>query len=337
MKKAVIILLVLITALGCLPLSVSAGEYGEFGKIVTIKTNANNIVIDGKIDSGEWGDPLIVETPQSLTDKSDMGWGYVKAKNTPPNQRVEIYLANEGGVLYVACKLIDADYEEGAPALKNLISHAHFGFSMATYDEKTVVQRGIYANQTYEYFGYYAFGIVEGKKQCLSRTQGSAVRPLVNSDFAVNYDAATRTYIYEVRVKEGLSRADLLKHNKVVMSFNISGPLIDNSRNLYMISEAGYRILSGKGSAGQFTHAKSKPVLVNILETADMVTNEFVPTDDEAALAVGYQSGFVPVDKIRTPGEGKSWLEIAVPIAAIAARSILIFTVIFALVKRKRQ
>lgn len=338
MKKILIVFLVLLTVMSCLPLTVSAGEYSVFGKVVTIQTNADNIVIDGKMESGEWGEPLIVETPQSLTDKSDMGWGYTKGTNTSPNQRVEIYLVNEGGVLYVACKLIDVDYDpQGAPRIESLHQHAHFCFSMATYYEDTVVYRKLFQGDPYEYFGCWAIGMVDGRKQCRPRTQGGSNVALPESDYAVNYDAATRTYIYEVRVKEGLSQADLLKNNKIVMSFSVSGPLIEKNRDHYIISEASYRILTFKGGAGQFVHAKTKPVLVNVLETEKMVTNEYMPTDEESANAMSFQSGFVPVDEIATLDPPKTWVETATPFVAGAAIVVLISTIIFALIKRKRQ
>lgn len=336
MKKILSLLLVLLSLCGCFCFTVHAGEYSNFGKVVSINTTADNIVIDGKIDSGEWGDPLIVETPQSLREKENMGWGYVPSKNPPKDQRVEIYLSNEGGVLYVACKMIGFDYEDGSHPASQLHQHAHFGFSMATYNEKTVVHRQEYQGKMYEYFGHFAVGIADGEKMCKSKTQGSDIKPLPDSDYAISYNAATRTYTYEVRVKEGLSKADLLKHNKVVMSFDVSGPRIDDSRDIYKISEAAYRILAGKGGAWQFSHAKTKPVLVNILETKDLVTNEFAPTEDESAKAVDYQSGFTPVDELKVLLEQDGWLKIAVPVAGVAAILISVFTVVFILVKRKQ-
>ena len=292
MKKIITVLLILLMSLFCMTMSVSAATYNGVSQVIHVNATAHKIVIDGKIDGDEWGDPIISTTPKKIMEKYNLSWNYTGDKEANANQRVDIYVVNDGGVLCVACKVTNTDYDDSAPDTGKLrTQYPHFGFTMATYNERGVVPTKIYQEKNYEVYGHFGIGMVEGQKTCVTRSQGYNAKKLYTEDYEIGYDAATRTYVYEVRVAEDLTTVDIISDSAVVMSFDV-GCIDDGKYGGYMISDAASKVWSGQGGAEKFVHRKTFPVIVITKTTAELATPEFVPTTGEAGLDHAPQDGF---------------------------------------------
>lgn len=295
MKKFTSIFLTLLVVLLCMALPVNAATYNGISQVIHVNATADKIVIDGKIDGDEWGKPIISTTPEKIMEMYNMSWNYTGDKNANANQRVDIYVTNDGGVLYVACKVTNTDYDDSAQDITKLRSkYPHFGFTMATYNEDQVVPSMLYMEKTYEIFGHFGIGMVNGQKVCATKSQGYNAKPLYRTDYEIGYDAATRTYVYEVRVAEDLTTVNLTSDSDVVMSFDV-GCLDNGKYGGYMISDVASKVWQGLGGGNQLAHRKGFPIIVIVNTTAELAKPEFVPTANEAGLDNAPQDGFSDV------------------------------------------
>ena len=332
MKRIVALLLVILTLSAVFTVGVCAGEYKGISHVITLNANADNIVIDGKINSGEWGKPIITATPQSVDAKYNIGWEYVSNTDTlPTDQRVEIYMVNDGNTVYVACKLIGVDYDDAAKTMKEIADHPHFGFTIATYDKNTVVPWARHAGKVYEKYGQFMVGLVEGKKASDSRTSGMDIILLKTDDYEVSYDKSTRTYMYEVRVADGSTPVDLAGTGICLMSFDIGGPSNGKKANRYLISRAAERAWAGMGPF-YFAHAKTSPVLIKVGSTADMVTNEFVAASD-----VEQQIGSIYYEDVQRGDSEKTGISLTAVIISGAVAVALVAVTVLVIFRRKKS
>ena len=333
MKRTVTFVLVVLSLLAVLTVGVSAGEYPGVSHVITLNANADNIVIDGKINSGEWGKPILTVTPQSVDAKYNMGWEYVSnTSELPTDQRAEIYVINEGNTVYVACKLIGVDYDDtSADTVNNMHKYPHFGFSMATYVEKTVITRTNHKGNIFEKFGHFMVGFVEGQKATKTKTQGMDAVNLNPDDYEIQYDRATRTYMFEVRVADGYTPVDLTGNGVFAMSFDVGGPNNGTANNRYLISRASERAWGGMG-AYFFPHGKTNPVLIQVRPTSELASHEFVSTSTDAQT----QSGTFSYDDVVRTQEQRG-----MPLVATIAMSVvslgLLGVVIILICKRKNS
>lgn len=337
MKKITAILLTLMMVLLCLALPVSAAQYNGVSQVIHVNATANNIVIDGKIDGDEWGKPIISTTPEKIMENYNLSWNYSGDKKANADQRVDIYVTNDGGTLYVACKVTNTDYGDSAPDVTTLRNkYPHFGFTMANYDDNNVVKSKIYQEKTYEIFGHFGIGLVEGNKECVTRTQGDTAKKLYKADYEIGYDAATRSYVYEVCVAEDLTPVDITTDSLVVMSFDI-GCLDNGKYGAYTISDVAPKVWMGQGGAGKFVHRKAFPLLVVLNTTADLAKPEFVPTQQEQGQNNEPQDGYNDVaDAYFAQKQDASWSPIAV-VAVSLAVLMIVATVTVLLIGRKRS
>ena len=333
MKRAVTFMLVALTLLAVLTVGVSAGEYKGVSHVITLNANADNIVIDGKINNGEWGKPILSVTPQSVDAKYNIGWEYVSnTTELPTDQRVEIYVINEGNTVYVACKMIGVDYDDAAKTVKELTDHPHFGFTIATYDKNTVVPWARHAGKVYEKYGHFMVGLADGYKVADSKTSGMDIVLLKKDDYEVSYDKATRTYMYEVRVADGATPVDLAGSGVCLMSFDIGGPSDGKKANRYLLSRAAERAWAGMGPF-YFAHAKTNPILIKVSSTADMVTNEFVPTSTDNEL----QSGIIDYNQVQRVQAKEGGISLLAMIISAVVAVVLVTLTVLVIFRRKKS
>lgn len=340
MKKITAILLTLLMALLCMTMSVGAAQYNGISQVIHVNATAKNIVIDGKIDGDEWGKPIISTTPEKIMENYNLSWNYSGDKKANADQRVDIYVTNDGGSLYVACKVTNTDYNDSAPDVASLRNkYPHFGFTMANYDDTNVVKSKIYQEKTYEMFGHFGIGLVEGNKECATKTQGNTAKKLYKADYEIGYDSATRSYVYEVCVAEDLTPVDITVDSLVVMSFDIG--CMDNGKyGAYTISDVAPKVWMGQGGAGKFVHRKAFPLLVVLNTTADLAKPEFVPTQQEAGLNNEQQDGYTDVaDAYFAQNQDAAWTPITVAAVSLAGVAVLmiVVTVTVLLIGRKRR
>lgn len=335
MKRTITFILTVMLLFALLAVGVSAGEYKGVSQIITLTANADKIVIDGKIESGEWGKPIITATPQSVDAKYNLGWEYVSnTTELPTDQKVEIYVINEGNTVYVACKLINVDYDDAATTINELTNHPHFGFSIASYDKNTVVPHTKHQNKWYEKYGHFMVGLVNGRPASTSRTSGMDLVLLKSTDYFASYDKATRTYTYEVRVPDGATPVDLAGTGICVMSFDVGGPNNGKSANRYLISRGAERCWAGMG-AGYFAFGRTYPILIKVGSTADMVTNEFVA----ASTDYEQQIGVIQYDQLkRAEVEVRNdWLIPMIISLAVAVIMLVLMILVIFLRKKKKE
>lgn len=338
MKKIVTLILcaVLLLALA-VPTFAVEEEFEGIMEVLPINTFADKIVIDGKMEDGEWGDPVYTTTPQDVLKNENYGWAYWSFNEIPTSQRVEIYVTNDGDSIYVACKLIGAAYDAGADDPAKTYDHAHFGFTAAPYTEGTVVPRILFKEQTYEHYTHYVFATVDGQKWSDCGSQGMKTIKLEKENYEISYDRATRTYTYEVRVPFSYTNVDMGKSGNVVMSFNVGDAHGEKGANRYMISMAAEQAWNSMG-AGNFTHGKTNPLLVQLRSTKEMIKTEFEPTDEEKQSAETMtQSGIISYDAVADTDTSAGMLMTAAIIVAAIAGAVLIFTLIVLIAKKKRS
>ena len=338
MKRTVTFVLVVLSLLAVLTVVVSAGEYPGVSHVITLNANADNIVIDGKINSGEWGKPILTVTPQSVDAKYNMGWEYVSnTSELPTDQRAEIYVVNEGNTIYVACKLIGVDYDDAAKSVKELTNHPHFGFSIATYDKNTVVPWARHAGKVYEKYGHFMVGLVDGRKASDSKTSGMDIVLLKTDDYEASYDKATRTYTYEAKVPIKNTELNLIDRTDAVMSFDIGDAMHDNiAGNRYLISMGASEAWNSVRE-WNFAHAKSWPLLIRLLDRNEIDRIDFVPTEEEEAIAAVEQQAFFDYNNVTRAEEETALFSPIEVISMCVAAVVVIGTVVFLIIRRKRS
>jgi hypothetical protein len=341
MKKILACILCLLLIFSVV-LPVSAVEEKKYNRVMDVlKVNATrpkDIVIDGKIEGDEWGKPIYTTTPKEMLKLSDYGWLYQDVNGIPENQRVELYVTNDLTHIYVACKLIGADYDAGGKDGNEIKERAHFGFTLAYYDATNVVRALPFKGPDYEHYAHYVFGTVEGEIWSRCCSQGMSIKELDKEDYSLSYNKSTRTYTYEVRVPMSYTEFRYDLNMDIVMSFDIGDARGEKGANRYMLSRAAEKAWPSMGG-DHFVHRKTNPLVIQPLRTADMDLVEIEPTDEAEAWAQDMdQSGFIEYDKVtRTEEEAISTLRTIDIIAMVAAGVLVIFTVIFLIVRKKRS
>lgn len=336
MKKTVSLLLCLLFV-AALAVPAVAVEYDGVMEVIGINAYTDDIAIDGVMADGEWGEPVYTTTPKAVLKNQNYAWDYKSVNGMPTNQRVEIYITNNNDALYVACKLIGANYDAGAEDAKAVEDHAHFGFTIAPYKQGTVVPRILYNSKYYEHFAHYVFATVDGEPWSNCYTQGQSVSPLEDENFAMSYNTSSFTYTYECRIPFAYTNVDIGKSLDVVMSFDIGDANGEKGANRYMISKAAEQAYGNMG-AGNFAHGKSYPLVFQVHDTAAVRKDEYLPTaEEQAAAQTMTQSGTIAYDAIADTDVSSGILMGAAWIVAAIAGAALLFTAIVLITIKKRS
>lgn len=341
MKKAMIFLLS-ITLLFSLALPISAKEgYTKVMDVLDVNFNkASTITIDGKMEDGEWGEPVYTVTPLEVMKNQNFGWEYRNPNGMPDGQRVEIYVTNSTDYVFIGCKLIGANYDAGSDSNKrtDVEAHAHFGFTLSYYTPNTVVHQGTYQGEKYEHYTHYVFATVEGKKWSGSNSQGYTIVPMEEKNYDLSYDRATRTYTYEIRVPLTIVELDFSKTYDAVMSFDIGDANGENGANRYLISRAAEKAWATMGPY-TFAHGKTYPLVVTLLQAKDIEgVSEFVATDKDLAwVGAMNQSGVIHYEDVARAQDGLSSLRAIDIIAMAVALVVLAVGIALWIIRKKRS
>lgn len=158
---------------------------------------SGNVVIDGTLNTGEWGEPLIVTNPAHTKGQ----WGYFwcsDKKSVDPYQTVKIYATNDAENLYFAATVDRTNFDTSDKAN---YARAHFFISLGRHDEETDMERIVSLRKTYERFAMYKLYFdAEGQAALDAAGYGMDILEEKDCDFAIVYDEATRTYTYEIRI-----------------------------------------------------------------------------------------------------------------------------------------
>lgn len=342
MKKTVTLILCLLLLLSlALPVAAEEKEYKGVMEVLQVnQKSTKGIVIDGVMQDGEWGKPVYTTTPREVIKNRNYNWDYYEYSKIPDNQRVEIYVTNDGNYIYVACKLIGADYDAGgdSKARTDVQKHAHFGFTIAYYVDDTVIPIKPYQNKDYEHYTHYVMSTVEGEKWSASYSLGMTVVKLEDDQYNFTYNHATRTYTYEVKVPVANTELNWDTRTDAVMSFDVGDAMQgETSGNRYIISK-GAEIAWRNLGAYNFPHAKSWPLLIQLLGTNEMDRFDFIPTEEEESIiASNDQLGFIDYDAVTRTEEEAPLFSLVEIIAMAVALVVLIATVIFFILRKKRS
>lgn len=342
MKKAVALILCLVLLLSAaMPVAAEEKEYEGVMEVLQVnKKTTKDIVIDGVMQDGEWGNPVYTVTPREAIKNRNYNWDYYQYSEIPADQRVEIYATNDGANIYLACKLIGADYDAGSDssARSDVQKHAHFGFTIAKYVEDTVVPIKPYKNDDYEHYTHYVMATVEGEKWSTSYSLGMTVVKLEDDQYNFTYDKASRTYTYEVCVPVANTEISWGTSTDVVMAFDIGDAMQgETAGNRYIISK-GAEIAWRNLGAYNFPHAKSWPLLIQMLGNNEMDRFDFIPTEDEESIAASNdQVGFIEYDEVTRTQEAAPLLTLTEIVSMAVALVFVVATAVFFILRRKRS
>ena len=322
MKKwAILFLTVALMAAICLPVSAVDHAFTH---------RADNIVIDGKIDANEWGAPMWKGTPDDVLAKRNQGWAFKRYNPVEAGQTAYFYATNDADYIYVAAVLKGAAYDNGCKSTANLTTYPHLGFILAEYHPQTVVTQIVYQNANYDQYAHYCIGLVNGEKNFVCKSQGMALTELADDDYAVRYDAASRSYIYECRVPFTDTYVTLEPDAKLVMSFDLCDANLGGySGNRYVLSYGAYAAQAG-GGAWYYASQKSDPFIIEMLSTDQLSDALFEPTEQEMAVAGDTLQSEDTV--VRYEEQGYDSL---LRILLIAAGALLVVTAALAIILKK--
>jgi len=276
MKKVVSIILALALML-LLALSVSASEKAEY----FVNTTADNIVIDGVIDEGEWGDILFTTTPDACLAKAKDGWNFWSFVPAPVGQHFDLYVTNDASYVYVAGQLVGAEKDMSCTDVANMWEHPHMTFTLAIYDKGLVCPVIEYQGDNYEQYACYAIGFVNGSPAHGCTSQGMDTHELKSDMYSCSYNEATKTYIYECKIPMTYTNLNLLDTDLCVMGIDVTDAALEGqSGNRYIISQAGERGMAWMG-ANVFSHQKTHPLIIKLNGADVLMGNVYTPLTDE--------------------------------------------------------
>ena len=206
--------------------------------------------MDGKITVSEWGEPIIVSNPSFARQGVCDYWDFDPAA-MDDSQTARIWMTNDYDYVYIGATLDKSDYQTattnaaGAP-LQNFM-RPHFGVDFSQYDAANTVKRTEYQGDIYEqYTGFIVWMDDAGNEQIAIRTLGLPYVALAPEDYAVSYDAATRTYTYELRVPYSMTNLDLMNNREAAVAFTLGTTYSG-------VGEQSNRYIFGRGITGSNT------------------------------------------------------------------------------------
>ncbi len=326
MKKLIPAILVMLCIFAA-AVPVGAADY-------TVTSYADQIVLDGSITTQEWGDPISTYTPQQCLDNRAIGWGYRNYSSIPANQKVNIYITNDGDSVYIGCQLVGADKDMTNDHIDRISSHPHFAFTIGAYYEDTMVQRTIFQSQEYERYTAYGIGFVNGEAALVAKAQGITTTNHLPVEYAAAYDAAARTYTYEVRVPLFNTNIDVNKNPVVVMSFDVGDAGAGSTAgNRYLIARAADKALDNSMGPYIFAHGKTHPPTFELHNTAALSGWDFTP--DDKAQEVNNLAIYELVDTgVRT--QSRVWTPASIACAAAAGAAVILAGIIVGINRRQR-
>lgn len=222
----------------------------------SVSPSAEAIRIDGTVNSGEWGDAVIVTNPIDAQMRWN-GWIAHDPSYVDYNQTVNIYLSNDDRYIYVAATLDHAEYYAGDSNL--LTDNVNFTFSLSRYEEDTTFARVHSLKKEWERYTAYGLALIDGQAVVRCSNQKIDYDALDASDYAVRYDDATDTYHFEIRIPYQNTNIDPGANTRIGFSAMLNVGRVDES-----LAHNGYHITKGcarRGGAENFAHVNQVLVL----------------------------------------------------------------------------
>ena len=247
-------------------------------------TPSRTIGVDGSISADEWGEPVFSGDKETCWAKhADYGWDFWQNTAAVAGQRFNIYFTKDENYAYIGVELTGAaGPDNGCAAVGDLWAHAHMAFTLSAYDASTTVPRITYQGETYEQYGYWMVGLLNGTAKAMeSKSQGMDTYSLQDSEYAVSYSVAAGKYAYEVAVPWSATNIDPETHSAVVLSVDLADAYTTTSGNRYLISPAAQQAGNYLGP-NNFRHAASDPLVISLVDTK--VGNTAAPVPSEITL-----------------------------------------------------
>ena len=247
-------------------LAMNTPDFGTVNDSVSPFTG--NVSIDGAINVGEWGEPLIVTNINHTKKQWGSVWN-VDKKTMDLEQIVTIYATNDAENLYFAATVDHTDFDDSDKANW---ARAHFYISVGRYDEQTDMERIVSSGKTYERLGMYKLCMnAEGKQILIVEGIGTDVVEKKACEYAIVYDEAARTYTYEIRIPIDKTTLRFGNHDQMQVCFTASPAYISGeAATQYNIGGTGTAY--GNANADNFAHTgKSMTVKLNPNSYADPV------------------------------------------------------------------
>ena len=215
----------------------------------TVAPFSGKIDIDGYVSVDEWGEPIIVTTPEHCQATWKSFWDFDK-KSIVPYQAAKIYATNDDQYVYFAATLNETDFDMGEG--KNY-ERAHFFITIGRYDEETGMERIRSKGKMYERFIRYNMGF-EGTSPTVAVNGYKFDRVSISDDdWAIRYDAETRTYSYEIRIAYENTTLRYGNNNMMDVCFTMAQAQTNGkSANRYNIGGTG--AANGSNKADNFAH-----------------------------------------------------------------------------------
>ena len=213
--------------------------------------------MDGTVTVDEWGQPIIVTN----ADHCKQEWkGYWKndAAHVLENQTVKVYSTNDDEYIYFAVTIDEADL---CTLDGKMYEKAHVFLTIGRYDQKTDMERIQSQNKTYERCIVYRLGF-DGSVPKATATGIKVDRVSIGADdWAIRYDAQTRTYTYELRVPFTMTTLRYGNDNKMNVSIAVADARhsMDKAANVYNIGGTGASYVST--AADNFAHTDQSMML----------------------------------------------------------------------------
>ncbi len=229
-------------AYGAYKIKLYKPDPATFGTYVkdTVEEKKGDISIDANVSSQEWGEPIIVTSPAHAAGT----WGedgYWEREVYDKEQRAKIYATNDKDYLYLAVTL---DKAGNSVAAAMEMSPA-IGVSLSAWNSATTVQQTQAGGTTKEQFSYFRIGWIDGAPALFVDSSGMDAEKVVlgDEDWALRYDAASKTYTYELRIPFASTNISLHDTTEVAMSLQIGdangGTSADGENNRYNIGGTG--------------------------------------------------------------------------------------------------
>jgi hypothetical protein len=233
-------------------------DWASYGTYVndTVADKQGDITIDADVSESEWGQPVIVTTPVHAQGYwSPNGYWKSEPTKTDNEQRLKVYMTNDAQYLYVAATMDKSD------ATTNL-SAAAYGMpqmimTLSKHDAATNVPR---VNGKEQFTAYRIGWTTGGEIRCSAESFQMPAFALTENDWEVKYDAATRTYTYELRIPLASTNINVHEVSQITASFQFGDSNYGTNgseNNRYNIGgiPSAYRYQARED--GQFPHAVS--------------------------------------------------------------------------------
>ncbi len=215
------------------------------------------VTIDGYVSDTEWGEPVIVTMPGHCQTTWGAFWRH-NPTAVDNSQVARVYVTNDDTYIYFAATLDKSDFDDNCTTASTLHNYAHFRLTLSAYDEQTTYSHVRSLKSEWEQYSCYMLGFVNGQPAIHAISQKIDVFALDDSDWAVRYDAATRTYFYEIRIPYDYTTFALYDTDVLAASLSIGCASVPGSvANRYNMT-IGQATCSG---AENFAHTNNALVL----------------------------------------------------------------------------